>query len=249
MLEAIEHGEANSFVTLTYKDERRDLEPYHLQTWLKRFRKEVKVPIRYFGVGEYGDISWRPHYHVALFGWPACTGGVKVNGECQCRSCSVVRTTWNFGHVLVGRLERKSAQYMSGYVTKKMTRADDPRLLDRHPEFSRMSLRPGIGANALHDVASEILRYKLEKNDVPAALRVGSSVMPIGRYLQRRLRSLVGRDEAAPVEVLQENSRRMCAVQAYAKVKGTGPRAVFAELFGPYEAWLQGQQKVKERLL
>lgn len=89
---------------------------------------------------------------------------------------------------------------MAGYVEKKMTRTDDLRLFGREPEFSRMSNRPGIGADFMHEVASELMRFNLEETqpDVPSALRHGSKVMPLGRYLTRRLRTLVGKEETTP---------------------------------------------------
>lgn len=106
---------------------------------------------------------------------------------------------------MVGTLTSRSAQYITGYVAKKMTRPDDVRLDGRYPEFARMSLRPGIGAGALHDVASAMMRWKLEDKlvDVPVALRHGSSELPLGRYLRRLLRRYVGLDEKAPQAVLE----------------------------------------------
>ena len=67
MLEAMCHGD-NAFVTLTYEDDNvRSLVPKDPQDWLKRIRKAVEpLRLRYYLVGEYGDISERPHYHVAL---------------------------------------------------------------------------------------------------------------------------------------------------------------------------------------
>lgn len=102
---------------------------------------------------------------------------------------------------MLGTLEAASAGYVAGYVTKKLTAADDERLLGRHPEFSRMSLRPGIGADFMHDVASTIMQFNLEEatqGDVPSSLRHGSRTLPLGRYLRRKLRVLVGKEANAP---------------------------------------------------
>ena len=69
----------NYFVTLTYDDEflpnRNSLEPKDLQLFIKRLRKHYakKYPdlkIRFLASGEYGDKSWRPHYHIILFNCP-----------------------------------------------------------------------------------------------------------------------------------------------------------------------------------
>lgn len=106
----------------------------------------------------------------------------------------------------MGTLTPESAQYIAGYVTKKMTSKDDIRLLGRYPEFSRMSLRPGIGADALHEVADVLMKFNLVdvEGDVPSSLRHGARLMPLGRYLRRKLRLLVGHDEAAPEKTLKE---------------------------------------------
>lgn len=140
---------------------------------------------------------------------------------------------------MVGRLEAKSASYIAGYTTKKMTQRSDIRLGGRYPEFARMSLRPGIGANAMHNVASEMMRYQLEeKGDVPTALRYGAKYMPLGKYLRRNLRLMVGKDGAAPQETLQIAANQMQLVRAYAWANDRSVSSVFAELNEPYAATL-----------
>lgn len=189
LLEASKHGD-NSFVTLTYDPENeppgRSLDPRHPQLWLKKLRKALgSFKLRYYLVGEYGDESSRPHYHAALFGVPT---GLE----------DIVRSTWGKGHILLGDLSLHSAQYIAGYVTKKMTSWDDPRLLGRHPEFARMSLRPGIGATAISDISESILsndaglRLLASLNDVPSSLSHGSKSFPLGRYLKGKLRYEMG---------------------------------------------------------
>lgn len=78
-----------------------------------------------------------------------------------------------------------------------MTKPDDPRLEGRHPEFARMSLKPGIGANYVPDIADVQLRYNPDGVEVPFGLRHGSKIMPLGKYLVRKLRVQSGRDEKA----------------------------------------------------
>lgn len=221
MLEALEH-EQNSFVTLTYRDDAipvgGSLRPKDLQDWIKRFRFRWNPGrIRFYAVGEYGDRSERPHYHLALFGAGCSFGRVDGRGSCQCLTCSAVRETWTAGHSLVAQLERKSAQYIAGYVTKKMTSRDDLRLAGREPEFSRMSLRPGIGANVMFDVASEVMRYAESASDVPSVLRSDGKLMPLGRYLRRRLRVLCGREEGAPDETIREAQKDVQVLFDYAR--------------------------------
>lgn len=254
-LEAMLHAE-KCFVTLTYGEDNcpagGSLAPGDFRDWLKRMRRAAEPSrLRFYGVGEYGDTTERPHYHVALFGWPSCRGRINQPGKpCPCVACSVVRETWGFGHVLVGTLNLKSAQYLAGYVTKKMTKWDDPRLAGRHPEFARMSLRPGIGADAMHDVASVMMQYRLdERGDVPSGLRHGAGMHPLGRYLRKKLRTMVGKDEAAPPEALHEAAEKLQLVRAFALSDDRSVKSVFAEINGPYAAKLAARDKFKERSL
>ena len=70
MLENMCHGDS-VFLTLTYEDLQLvynvkcrlpELVPRHLMLFMKRLREAVSpVKIRFYGVGEYGDISERPH--------------------------------------------------------------------------------------------------------------------------------------------------------------------------------------------
>lgn len=216
MLESLCHGD-NTFVTLTYSDDKlpmvRDLatlEPKHLQDFLKRLRKAVEPKrLRFFAVGEYGDESFRPHYHLALFGYPNCQFGLsrydRFHMDC-CTPCDLLRDVWGLGHIKLGALNTSSAQYVAGYVTKKMGHTRDARLNGRWPEFARMSIRPGLGVGALPEIADQILALNLVERigDVPSAMRHGKRLMPLGRYLRRKLREQVGMAPEAPAITLAQ---------------------------------------------
>lgn len=203
MLESRSHS-VSSFITLTYNDEhlRRELTPRDVQNWLKRLRKEFGS-VRYYLVGEYGESTWRPHYHVALYGFPNCVRGrtdrrrLSTTGSC-CPSCDLVHRTWGYGMIDVASLTHESAGYICGYTTKKMTKPDDPRLRGLHPEFARMSLRPGIGALALGKVADDVLTspHLMDQlwsgGTVPANLKSQGQSQPIGRYLRGKLYEEIG---------------------------------------------------------
>lgn len=178
----------SSFLTLTYATAPNGgtLVPKDLQDFFKRLRAKVSpVAVRYYAVGEYGDETWRPHYHAALFG----LGPEDIED---------VRSAWSLdgkslGHVMLGDVSSASASYVAGYVTKKMTAADDARLEGRYPEFSRMSRRPGLGAHAMDVFAKAILsqeglKVKLDGYDVPYSFRHANRLYPFGRYLRARLR-------------------------------------------------------------
>lgn len=215
LLEASQHS-ASSVVTLTYSEERlpvlgnagATLVPKDAQDWLKRLRARIApMRLRFYLVGEYGDESWRPHYHAVLFGVGSCLRGrTEQRRSYCCEPCELVRSSWGHGRIESRGLDHGGAQYVCGYVTKKMTRFDDARLEGRHPEFARMSLRPGLGADALWDIADQLMKFNLEERmaDVPSGMRTMGKERALGRYLRRKLRTMVGKNEQIPQSVFDE---------------------------------------------
>lgn len=106
-----------------------------------------------------------------------------------------------------------------------MTSKFDPRLEGRHPEFARMSRMPGLGYDALHEIASQLMAFNLDtsQTDVPSALRHGKKLLPLGRYLRRKLRTLVGKNEKTPDEILQQISEEMLPLLIRSKTSKTAP--------------------------
>lgn len=151
----------SSFVTLTYDDlnidDKRSLVYTDFQKFMKRLRKH-RGPTRFFVAGEYGSGLQRPHWHCALFGyWPADAKHWRkgASGHVLYRS-AVLDRLWGMGHVEVGTLTFESAAYMARYVMEKVTGdlaedhyrdvdSETGEVINRRPEFARMSLRPGIG--------------------------------------------------------------------------------------------------------
>lgn len=199
-LEGKKHKES-CVATLTYNDlnlpEGGKLVPLHAQKWLRSLRK-IYAPkkIRYFLVGEYGENKSRPHYHCVLFGISPLVGG-GLDGR-----SGLVKKSWKYGNVLVDGCSLESISYIAGYVTKKLTK-DERELKGLPPEFTRMSLRPGIGAGAVKDIARVLrsdagLGFVKETGDVPHALRNGSKIVPIGRYLRGKIRNVLWGSDVAP---------------------------------------------------
>lgn len=207
----------SSFATLTYTDENV---PYgysdvvtkkvvygHLlrsdyQKFLKRLRKNYDAPIRYFACGEYGEEKFRPHFHFALFGFPPCYYpelNQHQRKKCKCPPCDLIRKSWSKGDTSNDYLTHESAQYIAGYVTKKMTKKTDPRLGGRPPEFGQPSLKPGLGADFVKHIP-QLLNGYLPEGDVPQALQHGKKTLPLGRYLTRKLREAYGLQETGAPE-------------------------------------------------
>lgn len=169
-------------------------------------QRQLGFTFRFYAVGEYGDATFRPHYHAALFNFPHCLrGSTNHYREDCCTICTLVRDTWQHGRIQVDPLTDDNAAYCAGYVTKKLTDSKDDRLDGRFPEFARQSRRPGIGGDFMHEVASELLAGEVGI-DVPMALMHGGRARPLGQYLRRRLRKLVGRDENTPPEAMEASA-------------------------------------------
>lgn len=269
MLEASLHKQ-NAFITLTYSDENLpangSLDPDHLQLFWKRLRKECERDgrrLRYYAVGEYGDVTERPHYHAIVFNYNSCVHGttqawrVRERGHC-CPSCDLVQRTWKHGGVMLGQLERASAAYVCGYVTKKLTEGDDGRYSGRSPEFARMSKRPGLAARAIPDIASKLLelpRSVLDAlPDVPNALRHGGKPWPLGRYLTRLLRQQIGRSPDAPEASLEFKKEEVRKLQEFAAAYqgrlsfSQVYKSLCLEINGPqYDKMMNRQQYSKKR--
>lgn len=102
----------SKFVTLTYadchlkwKDGVPQLHREHVQLFFKRLRK-AGYKLRYYGVGEYGSKTYRPHYHLLLFG--------QIPEE-------VIRKQWFHGEVHIGTVTDQSVMYCLSYMINKNT--------------------------------------------------------------------------------------------------------------------------------
>lgn len=231
------------------------LEPSDLQNWLKRFRKEIDMPgVRFYAVGEYGEKTGRPHYHLAIFGFPTCLRGrtYRMPGKDRplwekcCDVCRIIGRTWKWGDVDLGTVEEAAGNYVAQYVTKKLTDPADPRLYGRVPEFSRQSNRAGgIGLGMMKAVAEVVRTARIveTQGDVPVTLRIGSKEKPLGRYLRRKLRKEVGLPENAPAVTLEKMALEMRPLQEIARTVPRSLSQVVAE--ANEQKVLQLKQKAK----
>lgn len=211
--ESLSHEE-NCFVTLTYSDlflpAGNTLDPTHLRDFLKRFRERISpTKVRFFGCGEYGNDGERginPHYHLSLFGVSGST--LYVGRQIIHQGCSqLVSDSWPMGNVYVAEFNEKTAQYVAGYTTKKLTTPGDPRLNGRYPEFMRSSRRPGLGTHAMSVIARQLLDHGgLVNGDVPSSLRLGKKAIPLGRFLLNKARIAVGMSDADIQKAKERNS-------------------------------------------
>jgi hypothetical protein len=161
--------EHNSFVTLTYSDEHRrvGLEYRDFQLFCKRLRRKMG-PFRFYMCGEYGELNFRPHFHACLFGmfFPDRRWYRSVGSGFELYRSDVLESLWPFGFSSIGDVTFESAAYVARYVMKKVTGNaardhyvsvdSDGVCTDVVPEFTRMSLKPGIGASWLSKYLSDV---------------------------------------------------------------------------------------------
>lgn len=162
-----------------------------------RLRKKIGR-FRYYAVGEYGDETQRPHYHLALFGVPNCLYGKTRPRKSCCKNCDTIGSTWGKGNVFLGELTRESAQYIGGYVVKKMNNPDDERLEGRTPEFATMSNKPGLGYGVVDEIAQQCIKYNVKY--VPDSLTHGDKSYPLGTYLRDKIAEKTGLPKAPPYQ-------------------------------------------------
>lgn len=156
-----ERGMESSFLTLTYDDanlpEDGSLDPKDHQEFVAKLRTRLwrkGLKFRYYMCGEYGEKLQRPHFHYLIFGYnfPDKKLFKEHRGQPYFRS-EELESIWTYGQSLIGHVTVESAAYTARYVMKKQTgkKADhhylSPDGVVLHPEFARMSLKPGIGAD------------------------------------------------------------------------------------------------------
>jgi hypothetical protein len=144
-----------SFLTLTYDDEHLPLQlctvddsPVYLPTlvkrdvqlFIKRLRKRLgSRKIKFFAAGEYGDHTYRPHYHAILFGVDPVS------------DYDDVKSSWTAGHIALLPVKDGSFNYVAGYVIDKLNNElGDTFYLGRLRPFSLCS--QGLGSRVLDEL-------------------------------------------------------------------------------------------------
>lgn len=167
------------FVTLTYRDEKLPvafstdmstsaitLYKRDLQLFIKRLRKRLDYPIRYFAVGEYGSRTFRPHYHAIIYGLKSCD--VHFVSEC-----------WTDGFTLTKPFYNETTYYIAGYVQKKLFSRDDYGIST--PPFLVCSQGLGLDFVMRPDVLANI------KADPDHCLYVNGYKRSLPRYFREKL--------------------------------------------------------------
>ena len=192
-----------TFVTLTYRDEELTysncdgdevpvLVPAEAKECLVRLRTNWGAPYRYFLVGEYGTRTWRPHYHAILFGL----------SQTDLEHKNLLEKAWGKGFVQTGESNVDRLAYVAGYCLKKLTREADLHLGGRPPEFTRQSLKPGLGAGMVEWLSGYYTSkggamYLAAHGDICRTFRHSGKIYPLDYYILQKIRRLVGLSESA----------------------------------------------------
>lgn len=162
-MEAKSH-ERSCFVTLTYSPESLpesgSLVKEHWQKFAKRLRKALG-PFRFLHCGEYGEQSFRPHYHALIFGHDFGHDRVMVEASRSSRfplyRSATLERIWGLGMAPIGAVSWETAAYVARYCVKKLSGPASDAVRRRidlatgeeylvAPEYMTMSRRPGLGA-------------------------------------------------------------------------------------------------------
>lgn len=154
---------------------------------------EFHRPIRFYVSGEYGENFGRPHWHALLFNfdfsdkyfwrWRRYPNGMRY----AVYRSPTLEELWPYGNSEIGSVTLQSAGYCARYILKKITGdnaekhyrivdQDTGQVFDRCPEFSKQSLRPGIGEGWFRKFHSDV--YPLDR----VVLRDGREVKPPRYY-------------------------------------------------------------------
>ncbi|QCQ84607.1 replication initiator protein [Blackfly microvirus SF02] len=117
----------NRFITLTYDDDHlpSELQPKHLTDFWKRLRYECSrddailsdrsAPIRYLACGEYGDTTYRPHYHACIFN---CAFKDERQYSKTLSESATLAAIWSHGAAKLAPFTPATAGYVAAYITK-----------------------------------------------------------------------------------------------------------------------------------
>lgn len=177
MLELQYHDSAY-FITLTYDNEHVPVSYYadpntgealealtlckrDWQLFMKRLRRSFPADnIRFFMAGEYGSITFRPHYHAIVFGLHLndLVPYKRSPQGYQYYTSEALQKVWSvdgvpLGYAVVGEVTWDTCAYTARYVMKKLT-GDLSEVYDHYniqAEFTLMSRRPGIARQYFDD--------------------------------------------------------------------------------------------------
>lgn len=117
---------------------------------------------------EYGENFNRPHYHACLFGLDFTDKDpIREQEGIILYNSPTLDEIWGKGFTSIGDVTFETAAYTARYITKKITGAEQHdhyqktcehtgNLISLEPEYTNMSLRPGIGKSWYDNYKSDL---------------------------------------------------------------------------------------------
>lgn len=238
MLERQYHDSAY-FLTLTYDNEHVPRHSYidketgevyeslslvkrDAQLFMKRLRsKYYEDSIRFYCAGEYGSKTFRPHYHLILFGLhPNDLKYFQRTDFGNYYTSEELSAVWNNGNILITDCTWETCAYTARYVTKKLNGGlkEFYEIHNLQPEFSTMSNKPGIGRMYYDDHCSTIF----ENEYINLSTEKGGIKFKPPRYYEK-LFELDYPDESAQ---MKENRIRIMDSAKKLKLSNTSVRYI-----------------------
>jgi len=171
---------ASCFLTLTYSDDNLphngSLVRADLDDFCKRMREHclrvLGVRIRFFGCGEYGERSLRPHYHLIVFGASFTDGTVcgRSGSGVDVLQSPTLDGLWGHGRAVFQSFNIYAAKYIAKYSLAKfdgdqaalllpVTDPDTGEVLMRVPPFIKRPSRPALGIPFLERFTEDVYAY------------------------------------------------------------------------------------------
>ncbi|UPW41100.1 replication initiator protein [Sigmofec virus UA08Rod_5539] len=222
-----ETGEAHPSMTLCPRD---------VTLFLKRLRKMFSNDrIRYFYCGEYGPSSWRPHYHLILFGlhlddlvYKGTRRGNNFFTSASLERCwsktGVIRSLDGteesvtplapIGFVEVGEVNWQTCAYTARYIMKKLkgSEAKFYETFALEPPFVRMSRMPGLARQWYDDHPG-----MRETDFINISTPSGGKKFRPPRYFDR----IYDAQEPEASALMKQARQRMCIESIKAKLQRT----------------------------
>lgn len=160
---------------------------YDLQLFLKRLRKQhPNDRIRFFACGEYGSKTYRPHYHLIVFGLHFDDGDLSFYKKSKLgydyKNSESLSKIWPYGYNVVAPVTWESCCYVARYMMKKL-KGEGREIYDKfnlEEPFTQMSRRPGIAHEYYedHPLAPDTVYIVTGSGD-------GNRKFPPPRYLEK----------------------------------------------------------------
>lgn len=169
------------------------------QLFMKRLRKAYDVihpgeKLRFFMCGEYGENTFRPHYHAIIFNlelddlvwYKFSEGYAYYHSEFMTKQWSDDNNQ-PIGDLVVAPATWETAAYVARYVTKKLNGAAAAKydILGIIPEFCLMSRRPGIAG----DYVEKNMIGLMDFDKISVSTPYGGRSFPPPLYFKRKFDS------------------------------------------------------------